>query len=162
MRNNPHVIFLGLGSNVGDKKRNINLAIKLLQEKIKDVNIAPMYESKPVGYKNQANFLNTALKGTTSLSPLELLNFIKEIEEKVGRIKRFRWGPREIDIDILFYGNLVYKDDKVEIPHPRLWERDFVLKPLTDLDPDFTHPGFKKTIEELYKNFSTRHTRSIL
>lgn len=148
--------FLGLGANVGDKKRNIDLAIKLLKEKIKDVKVAPMYESKPVGYKNQANFLNTALKGFTDLSPLELLNFIKQIEVKVGRVKRFRWGPREIDIDILFYRNLIYKENSIQIPHPRLHERDFVLKPLLELEPEFIHPIFKKSLSELYDTLKTK------
>ena len=143
-------IFLGFGTNVGNKKRNINLAIELLQEKIKDIKIAPIYKSKPVGYTNQANFLNTAIKGTTDLSPLELLNFIKEIEKKVGRIKRFKWGPREIDIDILFYENLIFNNNLLQIPHLRLHKRDFVLKPLFDLEPKFIHPILNKSIAEIY------------
>ena len=143
-------IFLGFGTNVGNKKRNINLAIELLQEKIKDIKIAPLYKSKPVGYTNQANFLNTAIKGTTDLSPLELLNFIKEIEKKVGRIKRFKWGPREIDIDILFYENLIFNNNLLQIPHLRLHKRDFVLKPLLDLEPKFIHPILNKSIAEIY------------
>ena len=149
-----HKVFLALGANVGNRERNINLSIKLLKEKIKNVRLAPIYESKAVGYKDQANFLNTALLGFTALSPLELLDFIKKVEKKVGRIKRFKWGPREIDIDILFYENLIYKEDKLQIPHPRLHERDFVLQPLLDLEPQFEHPVFKKTVKKLLEESS--------
>lgn len=154
MRDKLHTIFLGLGANVGDKKANIKNAIELLKEKIKDVVVAPIYLTKPWGYKEQDNFLNTAIKGNTSFSPLELFKFVKDIEKKVGRIERFKWGPREIDIDIFFYDNLIYKDNILEIPHPRLHERDFVLKPLTDLDLNLEHPIFKKKVFELYKDLS--------
>lgn len=156
MKDKLHTIFLGLGANVGDKKANIQKAIELLKEKVKDVIVAPIYETKPWGYEKQDNFLNTALKGNTFLSPSELFKFVKDIEKRVGRIKRFKWGPREIDIDILFYDKLIYKDDTLEIPHPRLHERDFVLKPLIDLDPNFVHPVLRKTIESLYKALSTK------
>lgn len=149
-----HKIFLGLGSNVGDKKSNIKKAIKFLEEKVDNIIVAPIYETKPWGYKNQDNFFNTALRGETSLLPFQLLNFIKEVEKKVGRKKRFRYGPREIDIDILFYDNLFLKNKRIEIPHPQLHKRDFVLKPLLDLETDFIHPVFKKTIQELYKTLS--------
>lgn len=146
-----HTIFLGLGANVGDKKANLLKAIELLREKVSDIVFAPIYETKPWGYKEQENFLNTALRGTTSLSLFKLLRFVKKVEKKVGRIKRFKWGPREIDIDILFYDNLIYKDDALEIPHPRLAERDFVLKPLIDLDPNLVHPVLKETVGKLYR-----------
>ncbi len=146
-----HKIFLGLGANVGDKKANLLKAIELLKEKVSDIVVAPVYETKPWGYKEQDNFLNTAVRGSTSLSPIHLLRFVKDIEKKVGRIKRFKWGPREIDIDILFYDNLICKDHNLEIPHPRLHKRDFVLKPLMDLDKDLIHPVFKKTVIEVYK-----------
>lgn len=149
-------VFLGLGANVGDRERNINSAIEFLQGKVHDIKVASIYESKPVGYKNQANFLNTALMGFTDLSPLELLNFIKQIEVKVGRVKRLRWGPREIDIDILFYEDLIYQDNSIQIPHPRLQERDFVLKPLLDLESKFIHPVFKKSLSDLYSKLETK------
>lgn len=145
-----HKVYLALGANVGDKKKNLKAVIGLLKEKIKNIEVARIYETKPWGFKEQDNFLNTALIGSTSLSPLQLLKFVKDIEKKIGRIKRFRWGPREIDIDILFYNNLIFKNKILEIPHPRLHERDFVLKPLMDLDPNFVHPGLNKTIKKLY------------
>lgn len=153
---NMHTVFLGLGANVGDKKENIKRAIQLLSEKIDQLVVASIYETKPWGYKEQDNFLNTAIKGISPLSPIELFKFVKDVEARVGRIKRFKWGPREIDIDILFYDDLVYKNHILEIPHPRLNERDFVLKPLIDLDPEFVHSVFKKTVRQLYKKLSAK------
>lgn len=145
-----HKVFLGLGANVGDKKANIKKAIELLKEKIANIAVASIYETKPWGYKEQDNFLNTAIKGNTRLSPSELFKFVKDIEKKLGRIKRFKWGPREIDIDVLFYNDKIYKDHNLEIPHSRLHERDFVLKPLMNLEPEFIHPIFKRTIKQLH------------
>ena len=144
-----HHIFLALGSNIGNRKQYIEEAILLLREKINDVMIAPFYETKPRYFEDQNNFLNTVLSGFTDLEPQELLQFTKTVQKKVGRVERFRNGPREIDIDILFYDNVVYKDEELEIPHPRLQERDFVLQPFSDINPDFSHPVLKKTIREL-------------
>ncbi|WP_029523202.1 2-amino-4-hydroxy-6-hydroxymethyldihydropteridine diphosphokinase [Persephonella sp. KM09-Lau-8] len=149
-------IFLALGSNIGNRQENINQAIKFLSTKILDIKQATIYESKAIGYENQPDFLNTAISGYTDLSPEELLKFIKQVEEQTGRIKRFRWGPREIDIDILFYGNLVLEKENLIIPHPRIHERDFVLKPLCDLEPEFIHPVLKKTIKELLNNLQEK------
>ena len=144
-----HQIFLALGSNIGNRKHYIEESILLLQEKMSDVTIAPLYETEPRYFENQHNFLNTVLSGFTDLEPQELLQFTKTVQKKVGRVERFRNGPREIDIDILFYDNVVYKDEELEIPHPRLQERDFVLQPLSDINPDFFHPVLKKTMREL-------------
>jgi len=149
LKNDMHQIFLALGSNIGNRKQYIEEAILLLREKINDVIIAPLYETKPRYFEDQNNFLNTVLSGFTDLEPQELLQFTKTVQEKVGRVERFRNGPREIDIDILFYDNVVYKDEVLEIPHPRIQERDFVLQPFSDIDSDFSHPVLKKTIREL-------------
>jgi 2-amino-4-hydroxy-6-hydroxymethyldihydropteridine diphosphokinase len=142
-------VYLALGANVGDAHANIAEAIKLLGGKLQDIQSAPIYTSKAVGYTDQPDFLNTAVSGSTDLSPLELLKFIKEIEKKVGRIWRFRWGPREIDIDIIFYGNQTFKNEDLEIPHPRFRDRDFVLKPVCDLDPGVVDPITSKTVRKL-------------
>ncbi len=144
-----HKIFLALGSNVGNKKEQINSAIELLGKHIKNIKTAKFYETQPMYYKKQENFINTALTGETNLSPEKLLEFVKSIEKKVRRQDRFRNGPREIDIDILFYDDLILKKDHLEIPHPLIQEREFVLNPLMDLDPNFVHPILKKTIKEL-------------
>lgn len=151
MKTKQHIIFLGLGTNMGDKKKNLEKTIEKLKERISDIQVSKFYETEPWGYTKQDKFLNAAIRGTTFLSPSELLKFIKKVEEKIGRVERFKWGPREIDIDILFYDDMVSKDDSLTIPHPFLQERKFVLEPLMDLDPDFIHPVSKQTVRHLYK-----------
>ncbi len=143
-------VFLALGSNIGNRSENLKKSIDLLSENVKIEKISKVYISKAVGYEEQPYFYNMALKGYTSLPPEKLLKFIKQVEKDVGRIYRFHWGPREIDIDILFYENMVINSKKLTIPHPRIQERDFVLKPLMDLEPDFLHPVLKKSVKELY------------
>src|ERR1019366_6456645 len=99
------VVYLALGSNVGDSAANIAEAIKLLGNSIESIKQAPLYASKAAGYTDQPDFVNTAVSGETSLNPEQLLSFVKDIEQQIGLINRFRWGPREIDIDIIFYGD---------------------------------------------------------
>lgn len=142
-------VYLGLGSNVGDRLLNLNKAIELLSEKIQILKKSKIYISKAVGYTDQPDFYNMVLYGKTDLSPEELFNFIKDVEKNVGRVYRFHWGPREIDIDILFYNDLVYKSDKLNIPHPRLHERDFVLSPLIELNSKLFHPVLNKRVSDL-------------
>ncbi len=144
-----HTVFLGLGSNIGDKKENIKHAVTQLGKQIKQIKTAKMYVTKPMYYEDQADFVNTVLVGQTNLSPKDLLTFVKQIEKQIGRVERFPNGPREIDIDILFYDDIIYKDDDLQIPHLRIQERPFVLKPIMDIDPEFIHPALKKTIKEL-------------
>lgn len=150
-----HKIYLALGSNVGNSKANIEMAIKLLGEQVAHTTSAKIYTSKAVGYTDQPDFLNTVLSGDTELTPQELLAFIKQVEKKVGRIERFRWGPREVDIDIIFYDSEVINSPGLHIPHPRFAERDFVLKPLCDLNADFVDPLSKKKVSELYDQLDT-------
>lgn len=147
-------IFLALGSNLGDKKQCINDAIVLLKKYISDIAVAKFYETKPQYYEKQDTFVNTVISGYTDLKPVELLHFIKEIERQLGRKERFHFGPREIDIDILFYDELIYKDENLAIPHPLLQEREFVLKPFLDLEPNFVHPKLKKTVKDLYESLA--------
>jgi 2-amino-4-hydroxy-6-hydroxymethyldihydropteridine diphosphokinase len=156
-----HTIFLSLGSNIGDKRKAIEKAIVLLKKEIIVDTIAPFYETKPVGFIDQENFYNTVLRGKTSLTPEELLVYIKQKEKNMGRIKRFINGPREIDIDILFYDDIIYKSKHVIIPHPRITQRDFMLLPMSDIDPFFIHPEKKKTIIQLLKKVS-KEKRSIV
>ena len=156
-----HQIFLALGSNIENRKQYIEEALLLLREKVHDIIVAPLYETKPRYFEYQQNFLNTVLSGYTDLEPRELLQFTKAVQKEVGRVDRFRNGPREIDIDILFYDNVVYKDEELEIPHPRLQERDFVLQPFSDINPNFPHPVLKKTIRELLATLPERQ-RSVI
>jgi len=142
-------VFLALGSNVGDSQQLIEKAVDLLGVSIRNITRAPMYTSKPFGVTDQPDFFNTALRGKTDLTPLELLDFVKSVEANVGRVKRYRWGPREIDIDIIFYDDLVLNNPDLTIPHAGLRERDFVLRPLNDLDPNYIDPLSKHSIQEL-------------
>ncbi|HWY79610.1 MAG TPA: 2-amino-4-hydroxy-6-hydroxymethyldihydropteridine diphosphokinase [Candidatus Sulfotelmatobacter sp.] len=146
-----HIVFLALGSNIGNKKQRIKQAISYLSKHVTDITSAKLYETKPMYFENQDIFINTVVKGKTFLSPQELLAFVKHAEIELGRQNRFPNGPREIDIDILFYDQLVYESSNLIIPHPRIKEREFVLKPFSDIDPDFTHPKLQKTMKELLK-----------
>lgn len=144
-------VFLGLGSNSGDRKKNILKAIKLLEKSGQKVlRLSSLRETKPYGYKKQKNFFNAVVKLKTKLLPLELLELCKKIEKKIGRTKSFRWGPREIDVDILFFGKEVIKNKKLTIPHSDLHNRNFVLTPLLEIAPNFVHPVFKKRVSEIY------------
>ncbi|MBI5573214.1 MAG: 2-amino-4-hydroxy-6-hydroxymethyldihydropteridine diphosphokinase [Elusimicrobia bacterium] len=144
-------IFLGLGSNKGDRKKNILKAIKLLKKSGQKVlRLSELRETKPYGYKKQKKFLNAVAKLKTKLLPSELLELCKKIEKKIGRTKSFRWGPREIDVDILFYGKKVIKNKKLTIPHSDLHNRNFILIPLVEIAPNFVHPVLKKQVSEMY------------
>jgi 2-amino-4-hydroxy-6-hydroxymethyldihydropteridine diphosphokinase len=145
-----HTVFLALGTNTGDTYASIKKALELLQGRIDIIKVASTYESKPWGFEKQDNFLNTALKGTTILDPEELLAFIQEVEKRIGRKKRFQNGPREIDIDILFFENIVMNTTHLQIPHPKLHKRDFVLLPLIDIEPSYIHPQLNTSLQALY------------
>lgn len=149
-------VFFALGSNVDDREEFILSAIFYLRKICKIIKISNIYESKAWGNTNQASFLNFCIKATTNLTPIELLNAVKEIEIKVGRIKREHWGPREIDIDILFYNDLIIEQKDLNIPHPYIIERSFFLKPLADLEPNFIHPKNGKLIKELNSRVSDK------
>lgn len=143
-------VYLALGSNVGNGDAQFDAAIGLLADKLENIKQAKRYTSKAFGFTDQPDFLNTALEAETNLQPLELLSFVKDVEARVGRIKRFRWGPREIDIDIVFYGDEIVNEPNLQIPHVSFNERDFVLKPLCDLTPSLSDPKSHKTIQQIY------------
>lgn len=147
-----NTVYLGLGSNVGDRTKNLIKAVDMLGKKLKIVKTSKIYPSKPVGYRNQDTFLNMVLECQTDMDVQTLFKFIKDVEKSVGRVERFRWGPREIDIDILLFNDTVYSGEDVIIPHPRLHERDFVLVPLLEINPKIKHPVLKKSLKELLKN----------
>lgn len=155
-------VYLALGSNLGEPRNNIEGAISLLQTNIHDILRAPFYTSRAMGYTDQPDFINTAISGTTPLTPLQLLDFIKTIESQMGRIERFRWGPREIDIDIIFYDKIILKTDKLSIPHPHFKNRDFVLQPLLDLNLTLIDPESHKSIESLLNHLSSEKKSDLL
>lgn len=146
-------IFIGVGSNLGNRFNNILRAKELFEKNgIKIIKESRIYESEPVGYKNQRKFLNGVLEISTSLSARELLKTLQEIEKKMGRRpETFRWGPRIIDLDILFYGEEIISEDGLDIPHPEIPKRRFVLLPLAEIAPDFVHPVLERDISNLLK-----------
>lgn len=149
-------VYLGLGSNVGNKFGNLKKAIQCLKRILRIRKISPIYETEPVGYRHQSWFLNCAVEAETDKKPLPLLNCVKLIEKKLKRKKTFKFGPRTIDIDILFYGDKIIKSKNLNVPHPRMHERLFVLQPLGKIAPKFLHPRFKKTIKELKKEVKVK------
>ncbi len=143
------IVYLALGTNLGDRLANLRIAIDTLAPEIKVLAESKVYETPPWGYTDQPAFLNMAVKCETDLDVESLLKRLKQIEVQVGREVTFRWGPRVIDIDILFYDDLVLKSELLTVPHPRLHERAFVLVPLAEIAPNLIHPVLKKTISEL-------------
>jgi len=145
------ISFLGIGSNLENRRSNLMKAIALLDgsDKIKILEISSIYESLPVGYVNQSNFFNMVIKIECKLLPKELLHFIKKIEIKMGRKLYFNNGPRSIDIDILSYGNLKISSEDLNIPHRKIKERRFVLLPWTEIESNFKLPHEKKNISEM-------------
>jgi 2-amino-4-hydroxy-6-hydroxymethyldihydropteridine diphosphokinase len=144
-------VFIGLGSNVGERHRYLNAAASELRRLpgTRVVWYSSVYETDPYGVKEQPKFLNAVGELETTLSPPDLLKELKQIEQRTGRIERERWGPREIDLDILVYDGLVYSDDTVTVPHPELERRKFVLLPLREIAPDLVHPVTGMSVEEL-------------
>ena len=146
-----HVVYIGFGSNIGDRLKHIQNAIHALSktEEINLLKISSIYKTAPVGYEAQGEFLNGVAAIQTSLSPLSLLNTLKDIEIAIGRQHRIRWGPREIDLDILIYGDVCLQTEQLVIPHPEMHLRGFVLVPLAEIAPDLVHPVFQETVQTL-------------
>ena len=149
MKNNT--VYLAVGSNI-NPKQNIALALKHLAKIGQIISVSKLIKTKPVGYLKQADFLNGAVKLKTAFPPKILLKKLKNIEKLLKRNTPFRNGPRTIDIDIIFYGNLILKTSDLTIPHIRASERYFVLKPLSEIAPCKTHPVLKKQVRTLLKN----------
>lgn len=147
-------VFLGLGTNLGDRLKNINDALEKIKKRkeIKFICSSSIYETEPWGIKQQNYFLNLVIKLETDFYPQELFEFAKKCEKEIGRKKRVKWQEREIDIDILFYGDLIINDTELTIPHKEIVNRKFVLIPLNEIAGDFIHPVLKKKIKLLLQN----------
>ena len=152
-------LYLGLGSNLGDKIVNINKACDYISTEVGTIiSLSSLYQTQAWGNINQDDFLNQVIRLYSDLEPTFLLKTILNIETKIGRIRAEKWAPRIIDIDLLYYGKYVIDREELTIPHPELTERRFVLTPLAELSPDFQHPIFKLSNQELL-DFCTDHRK---
>jgi 2-amino-4-hydroxy-6-hydroxymethyldihydropteridine diphosphokinase len=144
-----HIVYLALGSNLGDRLANLKQAITSLSPQMEVKAKSRVYETPPWGYTDQPMFLNQVIKANTYLEFEPLLKHIKRLETALGRKPSFKNGPRLIDLDILFYDDLVLDTPSLVIPHPHVHERGFVLLPLMDIAPDLVHPVNKKSVREM-------------
>ncbi len=152
-------VFIGLGSNIGDRKKNLEEAMRLLDTPpdIKVEKGSSLYTTEPIGYVGQDWFLNSVVEISTLLSPMDLLHRCQAIEEQMGRVRIMLWGPRTIDLDILLYGEEIVEDDELIIPHPNMHKRGFVLVPLAEIAPEVIHPKLNKKASELLRQLKDGH-----
>jgi len=144
-------VYLGLGSNMGERQENLTLALDYISQRLRIEKKSSVYDTEPVGDAKQPRFLNMVCRVTTSLAPATLLTVLKGIESKMGRLPGPPNSPRPIDIDILLYGDQVIETHELKIPHPRLAERAFVLVPLVEIAPDLVHPVLKQSAKDLLR-----------
>jgi 2-amino-4-hydroxy-6-hydroxymethyldihydropteridine diphosphokinase len=144
-----HIVYLALGSNLGDRQENLRSAIVSLSPQLEVKAKSHVYETPPWGYENQPKFYNQVIKAETYLQPEPLLKHLKRLEVALGRRESFQNGPRLIDLDLLLYDDLILSTPVLTLPHPRLHERGFVLLPLMDIAPGLVHPVLKKSVQEM-------------
>lgn len=145
----PHIVFVSVGSNIGDRKANCQSGIAALSASgaVALNAVSEFYETEPVDYVDQDWFVNAAVRGVTTLTPIQLLDTLKGIEKKAGRgDSALRFGPRVLDLDIIFFDERVINTDRLVIPHPRMHERRFVLEPVCDIDPSVVHPVLQRSV----------------
>jgi len=151
-------VLIALGSNQGDRRANLRAAIDALPPAVAITGVSRLFETAPMYVTDQPAFLNMALKGATRLGPTDLLAHLKAVEAAVGRVATFRNGPRAIDLDILYYADRILRLDGLEIPHPRIAERAFVLIPLADVAADWSDPQSGRTVTEMLARVPGRET----
>jgi len=152
-----HRAYIGLGSNLGDRAEYLCFAVGELEKQrgCRNLKVSSFLSTPPYGYKEQGDFLNGCLFLETILPAYELLDCLLSIENKAGRIRDKRWGPRTLDLDIIMYDDLVTSDDRLTLPHVEMHKRDFVLKPLCEIAPNLVHPIYKKTVTDLLGELNT-------
>ena len=150
--------YIALGSNIGDRASFLKFGLKSLEDdvKISIISYSSIYETSPVGYVEQADFLNMVVEIKTSYDPLHLLDCTQEIQKEAGRNTEIRWGPRTLDLDILLYNKENIEMEHLIIPHPRMHERSFVIVPLKEINPSLYFPAMEKSIEQVYEELSDK------
>lgn len=149
-------VFISIGSNLGDRISNCRKAANEMAKFCKYIKVSSLYETEPVDKEDQPNFINAAAEIRTDLTPHELLKKLNLIENQLGRVREEHWGPRTIDLDIIFYGDLILNDDDLIIPHPRAQLREFVLGPICEIDPNFIFPRLNISVLDVLNKIKNK------
>jgi 2-amino-4-hydroxy-6-hydroxymethyldihydropteridine diphosphokinase len=156
-----HVVFLGLGANLGDRLLQLQLAVNLLRERMEILAVSSVYDTGPMLVTDQPRFLNLVCSARTALAPKELLALLQSVEVRLGRVAGPRYGPRLMDIDLLLYNDLVFAEQCLTVPHPRMLERAFVLVPMAEIAPALCHPVAHSEMAVLAKDFAGADVRKL-